>query len=301
MPEPRPKNKPCKPRIEAHRMSLVLIRKSAAHERAFTFTAAWVCALASSFLCAREARASGDDAVIVLIGMEIGLADVGFWAYDVALTAKGDRPSQGAAITQVALLGPQALILAGVIAEQESRNSSMNRAEELVPAYIGTSLVGSMAVYGTLALRFKDMSPPRLFLMSQLFATNSLFTVGGLSRLMAGHKTMLPLSITELSMTTPALVFSIYRSAADEEWRPMWIGLSAWTGVLALHGLAATVARAFERDSPPSDYASVSVDRPNPRHASSRPRWPFQLNHIGPTVFSDGVKSMPGVDFSGTF
>lgn len=268
------------------------IRKSPAKRSALAGAAAFLLALFA--FSEREAHAGDGDKIAALIGVNIGVADMFFWSYDIAVTARGERSARGIAIAQLAFVGPQALIMTGVLAEVDSRG----RSEELIPAYIGTSLLGGMTAYGALALRFKDMRGFDLFTMSQAFSTDVLFTANMAFKAVTGNKMNLGLAITELSMTAPALVYSVYKVAADEEWRPMWIGISAWTGTLALHGLVTTVMRAMQKNSG-NPYASLNG--PAVSLVPNTIRLPFKIDRVGPGVLSDGVNTVPGLEFAGTF
>lgn len=268
------------------------IRRSSAKRSALAGAAAFSLALFA--VPGREARAGEEDKIAALIGVNIGVADMFFWSYDIAVTARGERPARGIAIAQLAFVGPQALIVTGLLAEVSSRG----RSEDLIPAYIGTSLLGGMTAYGALALRFRDMRAFDLFTMSQVFSTDFLFTANLAVNVVTGNKMKLGLAITELSMTAPALVYSVYKVAADKEWRPMWIGISAWTGTLALHGLVTTVMRAMQKNSGDS-YASLNG--PALSLVPNTIKWPVQFERVGPGVFSDGVNTMPGLEFAGTF
>lgn len=246
---------------------------------------------------ARKAQASNSDTVTGLILLNIGLPDMVFFSTDIAISAMGTRPGQGLAVAQLAFVGPQALIVTGLLSEVHKKDVAL----EVIPAYVGTSLLGGVTAYSVLALRFNDLRGLNLLAMSQALSADFLFTAGFVYRTVAGRPTPLGLAVTELSMATPALAYSVYKAGADAEWRPMWIGISAWSGAVVLHGLVATAIGVFSDEERGRHDDDASADRPVFSGLANSRRWPFQLKHIGPDILSDGVNSTPGLSISGKF
>lgn len=223
------------------------------------------------------------DKILTIVGAGALAADISFYAYDIGMMVAKTHPSVGWSIAQTAITGPQTLGFAAMAVVGE-----MNGKEEmLIPAFIAGMFTGAMTTHGIWSLSSDSVTALQLFTLSPVIAANTIVTTAALAQATAGKLGSPVLGILELSLAGPAGTYFIYKSAVDEENRSEWIGLSAWSGVILLHGAASVLAwRVDEID----DSARVRL-----------PELPLTIQGFGPSMVSDGYRSVPGVRIAGAF
>jgi hypothetical protein len=245
------------------------------------YVAVGLVALTLALTPARRARADGLGGVaeifvggVVLVGAVV-VAGVVFTAND-AYRAGNDEPSSsgwhiGEAVHGVgAGLGFD--IAAGVMGHDEGGGGGTT-----FTTFVGM-WASTLAVHGIWGQ--VDASHPRPQLgISAAIGANLALTSGAIGVLSSGSRSTVPFGVLEILATTPALVVGI-RTLADRDRgdKPAWAALTAWSGVLFAHGVAAF---------------TVGVV---PQPVAKRARLPFVL---APAQI--GVHRAPGVVAVGAF
>jgi hypothetical protein len=248
-----------------------------------------VIAAASSFAAItavpRSAEAGDgfdDDAVIAVVVAGIVAADILFYSYDIAMVIKEQHPSVGWSIAQTIVTAPQTVAFSGMAVSAEVSNKS-----EAVPIFVGAMFMGSMTTHGIWSLASDQVSASQLMFISPVIAANTILTLSALARGFSGELASVPMAVTELVVGGPPLVYLGYRSAMSDD-PAGWIGLTAWSGAIVLHGGVSLLG--------------WSVGRMGSGDGSARlPRLPFTIRGFGPSMVSDGVASAPGFRVTGTF
>jgi hypothetical protein len=223
-----------------------------------------------------------NDSVVAVIVAGVVAADILFFSYDMAMVIKEEHPSVGWSIAQTIVTAPQTVVFGGMTVSSE-----LNDRDETVPIFVGAMFTGSLTTHGVWSLASDEVSASQLLFVSPIIAANTIFTVAGLARAMSGELASMPMAVTELLVGGPPLVFLGYRSAMSDD-PAGWIGLTAWSGAIVLHGGVSLLAWSLGRMG--SDDSSARL-----------PALPFTIRGFGPTVVSDGVASAPGFRISGTF
>jgi len=193
------------------------------------------------------------------------------------------HPSVGWSIAQTAITAPQSLGFAAmaVVGEMDDKE------DVLIPGFLGGMFMGAMTTHGIWSLSSDQVPSSELFVLSPVIAANTIVTMAALAKATGGELGSPTLAILELSLAAPSGAFLVYKSAQDREHRSEWIGLSAWSGVILLHGAASLLWwRADEID----DSARVRL-----------PDLPFKVQGFGPSMVSDGYRSVPGFQLAGKF
>lgn len=240
---------------------------------------------ALTLMSAGRAEAGGvdNDTIMAIAGGGVVAADITFYAYDIAMMAAKTHPSIGWSIAQTAITAPQSIgfTAMAVVGEMEGEE------DMLIPAFLAAMFTGAMTTHGIWSLSSDTVTSLELFTISPVIAGNTVVTTAALAQATAGRLGSPVLGILELSLAGPSGAYFVYRSAVDEANRSEWIGLSAWSGVILLHGAASLLW-----------WRAEEIDR------SARvrlPELPFTVQGFGPTVVSDGFQSVPGVQVAGKF
>jgi hypothetical protein len=226
-----------------------------------------------------------DDTIIAIVGAGVLGLDLMLFAYDAGMFYANRHPATGWSIAQTAITAPQAIAFGAMAvgAELDGRG----KADTLVPAFLGAMFLGAMTTHGIWSLSSDDVTPAELFTLSPVIAGNTIVTTAALAKGTGGELGSPALAVLELALAAPTGSYFVYRSAVEEEDRSTWIGLSAWSGVILLHGAASLFAW---RSDELEDSARVR-----------RPLLPFTIQGFGPSMVSDGVASVPGLRLAGRF
>jgi hypothetical protein len=213
------------------------------------------------------------------------IVDVTFTIHDATLQWQNKRQSTGWAIAETALTLPQVgLFNAGLTwAHSKGDNDDISTMDAL--AVIPSVWTSQLATHGIWSLASDKVRLGDLYGVSWAIGANLTFTVGAVSGLFGKRLGGPIFGIMEMVGTTPSIAVGLYRSLGKVDAdQPAWIALTAWSGVLWVHGLASTVI-------------------PNPKKntdekKSAARRLPFTAT---PTVVSDGYQQMPGIAVRGIF
>jgi hypothetical protein len=224
-----------------------------------------------------------EDTLAGIAGVSVATLDTMFFLYDVGMLVAKTHPSAGWSIAQTVIVGPQAIGFAALAVTGEMDDKE----EALVGGFLAGMFMGAMTTHGIWSLSSDRVSGAELFTISPVIAGNAVLTTAALAKATAGELGSPTLAILELTLAGPSGSYFVYRSAADEKNRSSFIGLSAWSGVILLHGAASLLAwRLDEFD----------------KSAQARlPRLPFTVQGFGPSMVSDGFASVPGLQIAGTF
>lgn len=224
-----------------------------------------------------------EDTIAGIAGVSTVTADLMFLLYDVGMLVAKTHPSVGWSIAQTVITGPQAIGFAAlaVVGEMDDKE------EALVGGFLGAMVTGAMTTHGIWSLSSDRVSGPELFTISPVIAGSAVLTTAALAKATAGRLGSPTLAILELSLAGPSGAYFVYRSAADEANRSSFLGLSAWSGVILLHGAASLLA--------------WRVDEFDKSSQARLPRLPFTVQGFGPSMVSDGFASVPGLQIAGKF
>ncbi|MBK8942338.1 MAG: hypothetical protein IPM79_33215 [Polyangiaceae bacterium] len=281
-------------------------------------TAAGLLALAAP----REAHADDDTAGIVAVialGASLVASDITFTAYTGGKVGRHEEPAESWMIAQSVVAGAQTVTLSGLsvfVAVEDDDEEGL----ALLPLLPGI-WTGALTVFSTWSLGAPGETRVDTRLgLSFVAATNLMFSSAAIGSL-AGKNGYTPyyISIPELTLMAPQAVLTAVQAARDESGRPGWAVLSAWSGVLTVHAVAALVTKSQDdgnsfipppepvmpqpTPSGPSDPYYIDPLRPDlpqevPTAPQSRPA-PRPVVIPSPIASSDGVA--PGLMMVGLF
>ncbi len=234
-------------------------------------------------------------AVVVTVGA-IGIgANLAFTVHDASLAQDMELPTKGWAIAETVLTPPQAIIFNGALVGAHASGEIQKSPGHnflLLPA-IWTS---QMATHGIWSLASNKVHPHDLYGVSWAIGVNLAFTsgaVGGAIEKRLGGSTY---GIIEMVAMMPTVVVGLSKLSVRDDEQVAWGALTAWSGVLFLHGLASTVVGFRQADAEEKEREKEE------RKAKQKTtfRVPFRYA-FAPTVVSDGVQRVPGLMVSGSF
>lgn len=247
----------------------------------------------------REARADFIEDFLkgVLVVSTVGAIGIGanvtFTVHDASVALDGERPTKGWGIAETVLTPPQALLFnGGLIYAQASGEMQKSPGFHflLLPA-IWTS---QMATHGIWSLASDKVHPSDLYGVSWAIGANLAFTSGAVGAAVEKRLGGAPYGIIEMIGMTPTICVGLSKLASRDDNQGAWAALTAWSGVLFLHGLASTVKGFKDTDDeepkPPEPQAPKTTTF----------RMPFRYA-FAPTLVSDGVQGVPGLMMSGSF
>jgi len=229
-----------------------------------------------------EARASDDEAIIIgITAATFGIADLGFFAYDLAMVSGDDIPSEGAAITQVVLGMPQVIgfnMGLGVLTLEEKKKHGGGMALALVAP---TTIASGLATHGIWSLADREADPEGLFFLSPLIGSNVALTTVMMTNTIAGRPSGPVLAVGQMLLTAPNVAVGGYFLSQGSQ-LATWIGFTTWSGALFTHGLISLIWGAADDDS-------------DSRYSSSPPLF------FTPTTFAGEQGPLPGAVMGGWF
>lgn len=235
-------------------------------------------------LPAREARASDDVPVIIvavtLVGAAFG-ADVAFTAYDIGKARKNVEPDVKWMTAQTIVTSPQAVLghVPMVFASVDKNDG------EIAGLFLPASIWGNeLATYGAWSLASKEVKPGPRYSVSWLIGADLPLTTGAISSLFTDEHYAKPwLSISEIALCSPQVALGVYQGIHDPTNRAGWIGIAAWSGTLAVHGV---VSLALSIAHKPTDEPPVEPPLPPPPRPPQPP--PYYYNDPVRTLPNDG-------------
>lgn len=239
---------------------------------------------------ASEARAdvaSGFAASGLGIGGALVLTDLGFLAYDAIVVEDDNEPIEGVMIAQTAVWAPQmavtnALMIWGQI---DREHGALFTLAGLVPAAFTTG----MTTFGAWSLANQSVDVASRFGVSFMIGANFALTAGAVtSAFVHDHVASPYLAIPEIVIGSVQAVPSFVQAARDPDHRAAWLGLGAWSTVLAIHG--AVSAGVWSTATEPAK------DADDPERPPTGVSWT-----IAPTVYTEGARSLPGLMAAGAF
>ncbi len=193
----------------------------------------------------------------------------------------------------------------------------------LLPASIWGNQMASFAVW---SMATPSVDVGSRYAVSWMIGANLTFSTGAVASAFSECRCTKPwFAIPSLLTATGETIGSIYQAVNDVPHRNAWIGMSAWSGVLALHSAGSLISFYVQKakDSPQYPYPAPYEPPPKPRPAVPNPRPPLvvpaeepppagmseprpkpyriELSGGGFAPVSDGVVVAPGVSISGRF
>ena len=250
-----------------------------------------------TFGAGREARAGSEEAAI---GAGIGLA-AGFLGADIAFAANGllaaDRgylARDGWIVAQTIVTAPQTLVFNALLLGFNTSESRTSGDIAMLVGLIPTIAVSSLTTHGIWAAADSAAPADALAGVSVLVGANIALTSGTLGRAFTGRLHSRWAGIMEMAATAPGLGIGVYESTFTRDEQGAWIGLTAWSGGLFVHGLASAIADQTDD----SDWKKDDEERE--RKAKGSAGWRLPVT-VAPSVVSDGVARVPGVMVAGVF
>jgi hypothetical protein len=275
---------------------------------------------------AAPSTAHADDDVLIALAVT-GLAlcagaDVTFTAYSGGTAARVEEPDQAWMTAQSIVTTPQALAadvgMAVLAAEDDDEGYSLL----VVPV---VAWLNQLSIYSTWTVGAPGkVQPDQRYGVSWMAGTNAAFTAAAVGAFADERFSPLWISIPEVGLMGAEAAFAGVRAAQDEKWRGGWVVMSAWSGLLALHGIASIVAEATgvndKADVPmpmppepapppppppdPNDPLQIPTpdpgsptQNPPPRPPATSPPPPL----VVPAPVGDGASVGPGVAVVGMF
>jgi len=257
-------------------------------------------AAALTLAAAPEARADYSDDIgnaigtVLIAGTTVLVTGTIFTLHDIGSLAQGGPPARGWAIAETALMSPQTPYFHYWLVRDHASGERSGALSAFL--FIPAAWTSALSAHGIWWLASPNADPGTVLGVSWALGANLAFTTGAVGSLF--HKRRVPplaFGVLEMIGTTPTILVSAAQlvdpAGRDKE---AWAGLTAWSGVLFLHG-AATVAAALVRAGKDGDLDDAGIDAKKHRMGFA-PRVFF-----APTMVTDGVRRAPGIGVSGVF
>jgi hypothetical protein len=145
--------------------------------------------------------------------------------------------------------------------------------------------MGALATHGVWSLASPDENPVAQFGVSWAVGADLMLSTVVLSAAANKHMTGVGFGAVEMASTAPSIATGIYKLADPSQSEVgAWSALTAWSGVLFVHGAASFVMGLVEK-SPPAQAPKAA-------------RLPFTL---APMVTGTGPRRAPGIAAVGVF
>lgn len=257
-------------------------------------------ALGLGLTVGRPSRAeAGDGEAIAVVSTLIAcaIADATFATYDIVVAAKGELPSRGWAIAEIVATAPQTLLFNGAFYGLSAHEDD----PYIVLLSVPLTGITALTTHGIWGVASTKVSPSALAGVSSAIGVNTHFLGYDITRAVNGKLGSRPMGIAQMIMTTPQTVIGAVEIANAKTNQGAWIGLTAWSGALMLHGLASAIWGARHEDPPPPPEPPPS---PPPEPPGDRTKPPLMVPasiQFGPTMVTDGIARAPGVGIVGVF
>ncbi len=248
-------------------------------------------ALLSSLTVANPSRAGGDEEEVAAVVAAIGLAsvDISFTVRAAVLAANGGDSQLAYALPQTLISNPQAAIFNGALMALMSDHDA---AESFALLHIPATMTTALAVHGTWSLSSPDEDQALIFLASTVTGVNTMWTSFLIGTATAGRNRFssddaLAVGIYQMLTTMPGTAVGIHQALTTDRMTVGWIGISAWSGLLTVHGLL--FGSGLINAEHDEDYARTGS---------------IQNVGLAPTTFGtpvEGAPQTPGLALSGSF
>jgi hypothetical protein len=229
------------------------------------------------------------------------ILDATFATYGIAVAGKGELPAAGWSIAETAVTVPQTILcntIYSAVQHEDEENESLQMLA-LLPT-VGVSILSTHGIWSTATT---NVRPGVLAGSSIAVGANVALSTGVLADALGGRFSGRAVGLTTMLLTAPQIAAAGYLGATSPpSSRAGWIGLTAWSGTLFVHGLISTIRGYRGNDREPVEAPPPPPPLPPPSYVpSERPPLlvPASLR-VGPTIVSDGVASVPGIGISGS-
>lgn len=260
------------------------------------------------------ARASGDSIfnTLVVVAAGIVITDVVFAAHGISVAGKGELPTAGWSIAETVFTVPQTVasnIFVSTVLLKDDDDGV--HAAALIPT-IGVTILTTHGIWGTAVSESHAARPGVLAGSSIAVGADVALTTSILACTFAGKLSGRPVGILNMVFTAPQVAAASYLAATTPASdRAGWIGLSAWSGALFVHGLVSAIHGHGDSQSDPVEAPSPPPPDPLPTPVNTPPaplplvpdnRPPLMVPEslrVGPTIVTDGVATAVGIGISG--
>jgi hypothetical protein len=239
-----------------------------------------VLAISTTAQASDEEEIAAGAAIVIL-----GAADLGFSINAAIMAVNETDPIEEVAIAQTAVATPQAitgnLALGALLGDSDGD-------EAFAILHVPVTMTSALAAHGIWSLARPDEDTQLTFMASTMIGVNSMWTSFVIGSSVSDEDLFddseALVGIYEVLTTVPGIAIGVHQAVETSEFTTGWVALSAWSGVLTLHG-GLYAAGLFERE---------------PDYASNLP-----VSHIafGPTTFGpavEGAPHTPGLMLAGT-
>ncbi|MFO0613892.1 MAG: hypothetical protein U0414_14975 [Polyangiaceae bacterium] len=249
-------------------------------------------------LSTREAVAEPSDGFITasaIVGTAFGLADIGFFAYDIVQANDETEPTEGAMIAQSLVTGPQAAV--GVLMMTFGQVDEDGGPAITLAALAPATLANGLLTFGAWSLEGSRLSVGTRLGISMMIGADAALTTGALTAsIIRPHYATPYLAVPEIILGSAQAIPSFVMAARDPSHFGSWMALGIWTSALTVHGTLSLVANVagIERER------SYSSNQPAAARGA-RATWTAAPALIRPPWRMDGGGHSPGVLFAGQF
>lgn len=233
--------------------------------------------LAGAVTVAAAPQVHASDEEDLLIGLGVTALVVGeltFSIRDIVAVAKDEHPGMAWSVSESIFGGIQTIgfgVGTTILAASDEEDESVIGTIIIAPLMAWVSTLTAHGVWGAID---GGADPGGLFGVSPLIGGNTTLTLIAVANAGAGRLPSLGPAVIETVGAVPGTVVGAYETAKDKDDRPLWIGLTAWSGTLFLHGLISSIAYGAGYDPyyddydsppvPPDVYAPEPPERPPP-------------------------------------
>jgi len=224
-------------------------------------------ALAAAVISTWTAPACADDTEEVLLGVGIAVlaaGDLTFSVRDIVAVARDEHPGFAWSLSETLITGPQTIafgVATAVLSADRSEEDATLASLLMAP---GASWLGTLTAHGLWGAMDPGAAPGGLFGASPLIGGNFSLTLVAVGNAAAGRLPPIGPAAIETLGATPGAIVGGYYIAKDEDHRGLWIGLTAWSGTLFVHGLISCIAGAIHDDDDADEDAPLPPEPPPP-------------------------------------
>lgn len=237
-----------------------------------------------------EARAGSGEIAGVVALVAAGLADVGFTAYDLAVAGKGQLPTQGAAIAELVVTTPQALLVTGGLTAVLVDRVEHHPATAL--AILPSMWVDGLATHAIWRTATDRVRPDLLPALSLMIGANATLSTFAIAHAVKGRLLTRPLGVGAMLLTAPQIAVGIPAALKSDRDRNAWIGAVGWSSALFVHALVSTIVGGPEPDEDP-------IEPPPPPVPEKPPLLVPASIRVAPAVIAGVVGTVPGIVVTG--
>jgi len=247
--------------------------------------------------------ARADDTEDTLIGVGIAVlaaGDVVFSVRDIVAVARDEHPGFAWSLSESLITGPQTIgfgIATAVLSAEEHEDDATLASLLMAPA---ESWLATLTTHGLWGAMDRGVDPEGLFGASPLIGGNFALTLVAVGNAAAGRLPPIGPAAIETLGAAPGSIVGGYYIAKDEDHRGLWIGLTAWSGALFVHGLISCIVGAVDDDEGTDDYPPP----PPPPPPEPPPQKPVMVKAarwiVVPTILQDAAdQRVPAIGVAG--